>query len=84
MTHTTQFTTASRTLSRMGATEQSHQDYLRLSQSARAAAVVARRAASAALWAAISGAIAAALRSASGHHASVRVAAGHQVHRLGV
>jgi hypothetical protein len=54
------------------AAEQSYQEYLRISQNARAAAIIARRAASAAFWAAIASAI-----RSMGEHASVRLGAGH-------
>jgi hypothetical protein len=58
-------------------TEQRHQDYLRISQSARTMALVARREAVREFWAYIANA----LRNA-GHHASVRLGAGHSFTRM--
>lgn len=81
MTHTTQFTTAVSSPSSLGVTAQSHLDYLRLSQNARAAAVAASQTASSAFWAAIARSVTGTLRSLAGYHASVRLGGGHQVSR---
>jgi vacuolar-type H+-ATPase catalytic subunit A/Vma1 len=62
---------------RHAAAEQSYQDYLRISQNARSAAIAARRAASTAFWAAVAGAI-----RSMGEHASVRLGAGHHVQHM--
>jgi hypothetical protein len=85
------FTTQSTRSLHASAAEQSYQDYLRLSQSARTAAMAARQAASAAFWAKVSslvgsavGAVATAISAwATGQHASVRLGAGHQTHHTG-
>jgi hypothetical protein len=72
-------------ISRHTAAEQSYQDYLRISQNARTAAMAARRAASAAFWAAVADAIRSIGRHARvrfSQHASVRLGAGHHVQRL--
>lgn len=85
------FTSQSTHQARAIAAEQSYQDYLRLSQSARVAAVAARQAASAAFWAGVFGLAGNAVRAvatgisawATGQHASVRLGAGHQTHHIG-
>jgi hypothetical protein len=68
---------------RANAAEQSYQDYLRLTQSVRAAAMAARRAASAAFWAQVSGTLRAAGAWVTGQHASVRLGAGQHIHHTG-
>lgn len=69
------------------AAELSYEDYLRISQSARAAARVARHEAGVAFWAALGASLNSVLRrvaaGAIGQHASVRLGAGHAVHRTG-
>jgi hypothetical protein len=59
------------------AADQSYQDYLRISQNARTAAIAARRAASTAFWAAVASGI-----RNIGEHASVRLGAGHHVQHM--
>ncbi len=73
-------------LARRTAAEQNYQDYLRISQNARHAARVARRAASAAFWAAIANAVRSLAQRANalaGQHASVRLGAGHSRRHIG-
>ncbi len=63
----------------------SHQDYLRISQNARTAALAARRAASTAFWTAVAGAVRSMGQHARvrfGQHASERLGAGHHVQHL--
>jgi hypothetical protein len=63
--------------SRYTAADQNYQDYLRISQNARAAALVARRAASTAFWAAVASAV-----RSMGQHASVRLGTGHHMQHM--
>jgi hypothetical protein len=67
---------ATSTLSHTAA-EQSYQDYLRISQNARTAAMAARRATSTAFWTAV----ASAMRNL-GEHASVRLGPGHHFQHI--
>jgi hypothetical protein len=65
--------------------EQSHQDYLRISQDARTAALAARRATSTAFWAAVAGSIHSLgkhTRAYFSEHSSVRLGAGHHIQHL--
>jgi hypothetical protein len=82
MRHTVQTTAQSSTLLRPAAPELSYQDYLQISQSARARALMARREASQAFWAGVARLAGQAVRS-FGQHASVRLGAGHRTSHLG-
>lgn len=82
MHHTVHTTAQPRASLRAEALELSYQDYLRISQSARAHALAARREASQAFWAGA----ACFLRHAVGsltQHASVRLGSGHRVVHAG-
>jgi hypothetical protein len=77
--HTTAQTS---TLLRPVAPEFSYEDYLHISQSARARALVARRAASQAFWSGVARWAGRVVRS-FGQHASVRLGAGHRITHAG-
>lgn len=81
--HRTLHTTAQpRALLRSAAPELSYQDYLRISQNARARALVARRETSQAFWAGATRLMRQAVGSLT-QHASVRLGAGHRVVHAG-
>ena len=82
MRHTVQTTVQPSNLLQSAAPQLSYQDYLRISQSARARALVARREASQAFWKGVAGLVKQAVRSI-GQHASVRLGAGHRTTHAG-
>jgi hypothetical protein len=82
MHHNLHTTARPRALFRAAAPELSYQDYLRISQSARARALAARRETSQAFWAGAARLMRQAVGSLT-QHASVRLGAGHRVVHAG-